>query len=83
MDELDNINFSAKKLQYLKDALANKCINSDQAYEIVASFTFDNDRVTAAKYCYDKMTDQIYANKLLDLFPYSGTRDEVRKYFTK
>jgi len=83
MDELENINFSDKKMNYLKDALANKCINSDQAYEIVESFTFDNDRVKAAKYCYDRMTDQIYANKLLDLFPYSSTRDEVRTYFTR
>ncbi|HLV42222.1 MAG TPA: DUF4476 domain-containing protein [Brumimicrobium sp.] len=83
MDELNNINFSAKKLDYLKDALANRCITSDQAYEIVESFTFDADRVNAAKYCYDRMTDQIYANKLLDLFPFSGTRDEVRKYFTQ
>lgn len=83
MNELNNIPFSAKKLEYAKDALANKCINSDQAYEIVKAFTFDRDRVEIAKYCYDRMTDQIYANKILDLFPHSGTREEVRKYFTK
>ena len=83
MDELENIPFAAKKLEYAKDALANKCINSDQAYKIVEAFTFDSDRVKIAKYCYDRMTDQLYANKILVLFPHSGTREEVRKYFTK
>lgn len=83
LDEMDNINFAAKKLEYAMDALRNKCITSDQAYQIVEAFNFDSDRVKIAKYCYDRMTDQLYANKLLDLFPYSTTRAEVRKYFTK
>ncbi len=83
LEEIDNIPFSARKMEYAMDALANKCIDSDQAHQIVAAFTYDNDRVKIAKYCFDRMTDPVYANKLLDLFPYSSTRNEVRKYFTR
>jgi hypothetical protein len=83
LDEMNNISFSDKKMEYAKDALANKCITSDQAYQIVEAFTFDDDRVKMAKYCYNRMSDQIYANKLLDLFKFSSSRNEVRKYFTR
>lgn len=83
LDEMNNIPFSGRKMDYAMDALANKCINSDQAYQIVEAFTFDSDRVKMAKYCYDRMTDQIYANKLLDLFTFTSSRNEVRKYFTR
>lgn len=83
LDEMKNIPFSDRKMEYAKDALANKCITSDQAYQVVEAFTFDDDRVKMAKYCYDRMSDPIYANKLLDLFKFTSSRNEVRKYFTR
>ncbi|PKR82312.1 hypothetical protein CW751_02980 [Brumimicrobium salinarum] len=83
IDELEEMNFSDEQLKYAKEALRNKCVTSDQSYKIVEIFTFDDDRMEIAKFCYDRMTDKIYANKLLKLFKFSESRDEMRTYFTQ
>lgn len=74
-------NFSSDQMAFVQETLSRKCINSDQAYRIVNAFTFDGDRIKMAKFCYDHMTDRANANKLLDLFSFSSSKDELRKYF--
>lgn len=75
--------FSSDQMDLVRTTLKTKCINSDQAYRIVNSFTFDGDKIEMAKFCYDHMTDRNNASKLLDLFTYSSSKDELRKYFSK
>lgn len=74
--------FSSDQMELVKTELKTKCINSDQAYRIVNAFTFDGDRVKMAKFCYDHMMDKTNANKLLDLFTYTSSKDELKKYFS-
>lgn len=81
ISEVKAENFSSDKMQLVRTTLNTKCINSDQAYRIVNTFTFDGDKIEMAKFCYDHMTDKANAKKLLDLFTFSSSKDELKKYF--
>ncbi len=75
--------FSDDKMDLVRTSLKNKCINSDQAMKIVNSFTFDGDKIEMSKFCFDHMTDRNNASKLLDLFSYSSSKEELQEYFGK
>jgi hypothetical protein len=78
---IDEANFSEDQMKYVREELKTKCINSDQAYRIVNAFTFDGDKIKMAKFCYDHMVDKQDAKKLLDLFSFSSSKEELKKYF--
>ena len=78
---IKDASFSSDQVAFVQEELALKCISSDQAYRIVNAFTFDGDRIKISKFCYDHMTDKANASKLLDLFSFSSSKDELRKYF--
>jgi hypothetical protein len=78
---IDEANFSEDQMKYVREEMKTKCINSDQAYRIVNAFTFDGDKIKMAKFCYDHMVDKQNAKKLLDLFSFSSSKEELKKYF--
>lgn len=73
--------YSSDQVNVVQTALKTACINSDQAYRIVNAFTFDGDKIKIAKFCFDHMTDKQNAQKLLSLFQFSSSKDELKKYF--
>lgn len=72
--------YSSDQVNFVQNALKTSCINSDQAYRIVNTFTFDGDKIKIAKFCFDHMTDKSNASKLLSLFQFSSSKDELKKY---
>lgn len=73
--------YSSDQVNFVQKSLEKACINSDQAYRIVNTFTFDGDKIKIAKFCFDHMTDKQSAHKLLSLFQFSSSKDELKKYF--
>lgn len=73
--------YSSDQVSFVQNTLKTSCINSDQAYRIVNTFTFDGDKIKIAKFCFDHMTDKQNAHKLLSLFQFSSSKDELKKYF--
>jgi hypothetical protein len=78
---VEEASFSEDQMNFVKGELKTKCINSDQAYRIVNAFTFDGDKISMAKLCYDHLVDKQNAKKLLDLFSFSSSKEELKKYF--
>ena len=78
---VEEASFSEDQMNFVKGELKTKCVNSDQAYRIVNAFTFDGDKISMAKLCYDHMVDKQNAKKLLDLFSFSSSKEELKKYF--
>jgi hypothetical protein len=78
---VEEASFSEDQMNYVRAELKTKCVSSDQAYRIVNAFTFDGDKISMAKLCYDHMVDKQNAKKLLDLFSFSSSKEELKKYF--
>lgn len=72
--------FSSEKKAHAKSALAEMCINSDQAYRIVNEFTFESDKLEIAKLCYRQLVDKSGAEKLISLFTFEATKKDFREY---
>lgn len=81
--KMQQMSFASDQMTYLESELKSKCINSDQAYRLVNSFTFDGDKIKMAKLCFDHMVDKNNASKLLDLFKFSSSKTELQQYFEK
>ena len=78
---VEEASFSEDQMNYVRLELKTKCVSSDQAYRIVNAFTFDGDKIDMAKLCYDHMVDKQNAKKMLDLFSFSSSKEELKKYF--
>jgi hypothetical protein len=72
--------FASDQKQYAVSELTNMCINSDQAYRIVNTFTFESDRLEIAQVCYKHLVDKTAAEKLTSLFTFDATKKEFREY---
>jgi hypothetical protein len=54
-------------------------LTCEQAREILKAFSFDDDRVKSAVLLYPRVTDPENFFKVLDVFSFSSSKDEVRK----
>lgn len=54
-------------------------LTCEQAKEILKAFSFDDDRVKSAVLLYPRVTDPENFFKVLDVFSFSSSKDEVRK----
>lgn len=72
--------FDDDKLEIIKNELKTKCVSADQAYRIIKELGFDTDRYDMCIYLYDRMTDRVNANRLLELLTYDLDKEEFQKY---
>ena len=54
-------------------------LTCEQARDILKTFSFDDDRVKSAVLLYPRVTDPENFFKVLDVFSFSSSKDEVRK----
>jgi hypothetical protein len=54
-------------------------LTCEQAREILKTFSFDDDRVKSAVLLYPRVTDPENFFKVLDVFSFGSSKDEVRK----
>lgn len=71
-----------KKELILKD-LNNYCLTASQAYKITEVLIFEEDRLTVAKFLYDRMIDKDNARTLMTLFTFDSSKLEYREYIRK
>ena len=72
--------FDSDKREMIEKELKNQCVSSDQAYRIIKELGFDSDRYDMCKYLYDRMTDRVNGNRLLELLSYDIDKEEFQKY---
>lgn len=77
---IESASFATDKVKAAELGLQEICIDANQAVELVKLFSFESDRLTVAKMCYNRMTDKVNATKILDLFSYSATKEEYKKF---
>ncbi|MES2555411.1 MAG: DUF4476 domain-containing protein [Bacteroidota bacterium] len=72
--------FDADKREMIEKELKNQCVSADQAYRIIKELDFDADRFDMCKYLYDRMTDRVNGNRLVELLSYDMDKEEFQKY---
>jgi hypothetical protein len=72
--------FDADKREMIEKELKQQCVSADQAYKIIKELGYDTDRLDMCKYLYDRMTDKVNGNRLVELLSYDLDKEEFQKY---
>ncbi len=75
-----NEGFADNKKMVAKQALDNKCISTDQVIGLMKEFSFDDDKLEVAKYCYDRCSDRDNYYKVNSAFSFSDSKEALNKY---
>lgn len=75
--------FDVDKIEVAKSALAKNYITSAQAKELLSLINFESNRLTLAKFCYDKTLDQQNYFTVYDTFTFSSSVNELSDYISK
>lgn len=68
------------KLNLLKDDLKNETVTTYQVSEIMDWFSFEESKVSFAKWAYEKTTDKEYYSDLAGKLDMAGSRDELKQF---
>lgn len=74
--------FENDRVAKVQTDLNAMCVTSNQAHQIVEVFSFDNDKLTVAKFLYDRMTDKNNGGILLDLFAFETDQTQLKAYMS-
>lgn len=80
IDAVKNESFADNKKMVAKQALTNKCISTDQIIGLMGEFSFEEDKLEVAKYCYDRCSDPDNYYKVNQAFTFSDSKEELNKY---
>lgn len=72
--------YSSDQMNVLKLATRNKCIKTEDASQLIALFTYEEDKVAAAKFLYDRCADPDNYYKVKSQFVYSTSKEELTEY---
>lgn len=72
--------FDTDKREMIEKELKQQCVSADQAYHIIKELGFDSDRFDMCKYLYDRMTDRVNANRLVELLSFDIDKEAFQKY---
>ncbi|MFT3980322.1 MAG: DUF4476 domain-containing protein [Ferruginibacter sp.] len=72
--------FDDNKLQVLKTAVRDQWISTAQATELVKLFSFEDNKLNAAKYCYQFATDYQNYYQVANAFGFSSSKSELMRY---
>lgn len=72
--------FDTDKREIIEKELKQQCVSADQAYRIIKELGFDADRFDMCKYLYDRMTDRVNGNRLLELLSFDMDKEAFQKY---
>lgn len=79
-EAISHATFSDAKKQIMEQALEDRCVNTTQVKEILGMFTFDSDKVEAAKFLYPRTIDKRNYYKVNSAFTFSGSVDELNQF---
>lgn len=72
--------FEDKMLETAKTALKNRTMQTNQVHQLLEQFTFEQNKLELAKYCYDKTTDQQNYYILYNDFVFNNYSSQLDKY---
>ena len=75
-----NENFENTRLVVAKQAIANNYFSTAQVKELVGLFSFENNKLDIAKYCYKYTVDKNNYFILNDVFSYSSSKEKLARY---
>lgn len=78
--EVKNESFSDEQKMIAKQALKNKCISTEQVIELMSLFSFDDDKLEIAIYCYDRCSDKDNYFKVNSSFSFSDSKQKLNQY---
>lgn len=80
IETLRKESFDNTRLILAKQTIAANNFSSGQAKQIVQSFSFDNNKLDAAKYCYKYTIDKKNYFMVNDAFSFSSSKEELSRY---
>jgi hypothetical protein len=72
--------FSDDKMSTLKVAIKNKCVTTDQVKDLLDLFSFESDKMEAAKFLYAYTSDKDNYYTVADVFSFSSSKGELNKF---
>lgn len=82
-EDLKDLMMDEDRVTAIKLDLEKYCLTANQAYKLVETLNFEDNRLEAAKYLYDRMIDKDKANVLFSLFNFDSSKIEFREYMNK
>lgn len=83
VEDLKNVTMDDDRKAMIVADLKNYCLTGSQAYKIVETLTFEDDRLEISKYLYDRMIDKESGRKLFPLFNFDSSKVELTEYMNK
>ncbi|MFY7668532.1 MAG: DUF4476 domain-containing protein [Crocinitomicaceae bacterium] len=81
MKDLKSQTFEDDKIETIKKDLISSCLYHQQAYKIIETLTFEENRYEIAKYLYARTLDKQLSEKgILPLFTFDSTKMDWREY---
>ncbi len=77
---IESKTFADSKMTVAKQIVDNNCFSADQVKQLMALFTYEEQKLDIAKYCYDKTTDKKNYYKVNDGFTFEGSIDDLTTY---
>lgn len=78
---VNNTSFASSKVTVCKQAVqAKKCFTVKQIKELIGLFSFDDNKLDIAKFCYDYCTDKSNYYQVNDVFSFTSSKDELTNY---
>lgn len=72
----------SEKLKAMQAALGEHTYSTDQVKEMLGWFSFDDTRVTFAKWCYPHVVDKANYGELSSIFSFENTRNDFDKFMS-
>ena len=79
-NSINNQSFAEEKMKVAKQIVKAKCVNAAQVKEMMALFSFEENKLDFAKYAYDYTIDKDNYYQINDAFSFSSSVDDLNKY---
>ncbi len=80
MNSINAQTFEDAKLKVAQQAISSNCVYAEQVKRLLPLFTFENNKLTLAKFSYGYTVDKQNYFKLNDAFTYSSSVDDLNNY---
>ncbi|MCX6182163.1 MAG: DUF4476 domain-containing protein [Bacteroidetes bacterium] len=77
---IESKTFADTKMTVAKQIIDNNCFSADQVKQLMGLFTYEEQKLEIAKYCYSKTTDKKNYYKVNDAFTFEASIDDLTAY---
>ncbi|MCS7075121.1 MAG: DUF4476 domain-containing protein [Bacteroidia bacterium] len=77
---IKNQPFGSTKMSIAKQAVSNHCLLSQQVVELVSLFSFENEKLEIAKFCYRQTCDQGRYFVVHNALTFTSSKEELSRY---